>query len=199
MPDLNIKINFFAGILDAIGKVVAGIKGISNIPTQAREEIRDTLSDTFKMLDSTINVVIFRLSEILRISDEIDFKEAVQNLPYDEKWKAVEREMRLCSSLRHSIVEWKRPKSSFINHISTSDWNEAVRLMEGILNNETALAGYIAGTFSGLLSEFNMYNYEFTTTADFGKIKNKIQEIRKGLDGERLTLIQMEIDLINMV
>ena len=184
---MNIKL--FSDIFDAIEKALNAIKKISNMPKETRDELRNTFDETFKLLDTSLNMVTIRLGEILRISDDSTFNLEASQLSFDASWINAEREFRLCSSLRHTISETQRLRSSLLNHISINDWDEMKNQMEAILQGEDRLGNYIANKFNEIPITTNSQN---KTTQE---IKDELIKFQLSLNSERRRLIEMEIDL----
>ncbi len=47
------ELKFFTNLIDALGKRDGGLKAIVNIPKAEREAIRQTLDETFRLIDTT--------------------------------------------------------------------------------------------------------------------------------------------------
>jgi hypothetical protein len=182
---------FFSDIFDAIEKAFKAVKAIANLPKETRDELRKTFDETFKLLDTSLNMVSIRLGEILRITKITAFKKEVSLLKNDQSWTQAEREFRLCKSLRHSINETVRLRNKILNYISVADWDEMKKQMEAILQNEDRLGNYIADKFkilSGIISKQG---------GSVQQTKDTLNEFQDELNTERRRLIAMEIDLYN--
>ncbi len=60
----------FSDLIDAIGIVVDGLKAIVNLPTAERETIRRTLDETYRLIDTTLDMVVIRQGDLqLQTSD----------------------------------------------------------------------------------------------------------------------------------
>lgn len=182
---------FFSDIFDAIEKAFKALKAIANLPKETRDELRKTFDETFKLLDTSLNMVSIRLGEILRITKITDFKKEVRLLRNDQSWTNSEREFRLCKSLRHTINETERLKSKILNYISVKDWQEMQNQMEAILQSEDRLGNYIADKFK-TLSGINV-----GPNGSVQKTKDTLIEFQDALNTERRRLIAMETELYN--
>jgi len=58
------ELKLFTDLIDALGKVAGGLKAIVNLPKPERETIRRTLDETYRLIDTTLNMVIIRLGDI---------------------------------------------------------------------------------------------------------------------------------------
>ena len=142
--------SLFSDIFDSIEKAFKAVKAIANLPKETRDELRNTFDETFRLLDTSLNMVIIRLGEILRIANEQDFNIEVSQLNNDASWAQAEREFRLCKSLRHAVNETGRVKNKILNYISMKDWEDMQNQMEAILQGEDMLGNFIADKFRTL-------------------------------------------------
>jgi hypothetical protein len=67
------ELKLFTDLIDALGKVAGGLKAIVNLPKTEREMIRRTLDETYRLIDTTLNMVIIRLGEIQHLTSDEDF------------------------------------------------------------------------------------------------------------------------------
>lgn len=179
----------FSEIFDAIEKVIKAVKAIAGLPKETRDELRKTFDETFKLLDTSLNMVSIRLGEILRITKITDFKKEVRLLKNDQSWTTAEREFRLCKSLRHAINETDRLKSKILNYISVKDWDGMKNQMEAILQSEDRLGNYIADKFK-TLSGINV-----GPRGSLQQTKETLLEFQDTLNTERRRLTAMEMEL----
>jgi len=59
------ELNLFSDMIDALGKVAAGLKAIGNLLKTKREAMRPTPDKTHRLVDAMLNIVIIRLGDIL--------------------------------------------------------------------------------------------------------------------------------------
>jgi hypothetical protein len=52
------ELKLFTDLIDALGKVAGGLKAIINLPKVEREAMRKTLDETYRLIDTTLNMVI---------------------------------------------------------------------------------------------------------------------------------------------
>jgi hypothetical protein len=90
------ELKLFTDLIDALGKVVGGLKAIVNLPKATREAIRQTLDETYRLIDTTLNMVIIRLGDILLLAAGDDFLREAARLDNDNEWMRAEREFRQC-------------------------------------------------------------------------------------------------------
>ncbi len=179
----------FSDIFDAIEKAFNAIKALANLPKKTRDELRNTFDETFKLLDTSLNMVTIRLGEILRITKTADFKKEVLMLNNDQSWTNSEREFRLCKSLRHAVNETARLKNKILNYISVKDWENMYYQMDHILYSEDKLGNYIADKFQAFSKMIPGNDGNIRQT------KDALKQFQDSLNTERRRLIAMEMDL----
>ncbi len=113
-------------------------------------------------------MVIIRLGEFLRLSEDSDFTFEDGQLSFDAGWTLAEREFRLCSGLRHVVSETSRIRASALNHISMQDWDDMQQKIQAVFYGEAQLGDFIASKFHSL------------SDIEIGKDKT-VQEIRNKL------------------
>ena len=86
------ELKFFSDLIDALGKVASGLKTNINLPKTERETIRRTLDETCRLIDTTLNMVIIRMGDILLRTSDDDFLREVAILSNYGDWLQAERE-----------------------------------------------------------------------------------------------------------
>jgi hypothetical protein len=66
--------------------------------------LRQTLDETYRMIDTTLNMVIIRLGDILLLAAADDFLREPARLDHYSEWIQAEREFCLCRSLRVALI-----------------------------------------------------------------------------------------------
>jgi hypothetical protein len=80
----------FTDMIDALGKAAGGLKAIVNLPKAERKTMRQTLDETYRLIDTTLNMVIIRLGDILLIAADAVLHEVARLEIYDE-WMQAEK------------------------------------------------------------------------------------------------------------
>ena len=62
-------IKLLTDLIDALGKVAGRLKAIANLPKAERETMCRTLDETYRLIDTTLNMVIIRLNILLLAAD----------------------------------------------------------------------------------------------------------------------------------
>jgi hypothetical protein len=68
------ELKLFTDLIDALGKVAGWLVAFVNLPKAEREAMRGALDETYRLVDTTLNMVIFRLGDILLLADDGDFR-----------------------------------------------------------------------------------------------------------------------------
>ena len=62
------EFKLFTDLIDALGKVASGLKALVNLPKAERVAMHRTLDETYRLIDTTLNMVIIRLCRSLRVA-----------------------------------------------------------------------------------------------------------------------------------
>ena len=142
------KIKLFTNLIDALGKVAGGLKALVNLPKAERETMRQTLDETNRLIDTTLNMVIIRLGDIHLHATDADFLREAARLDNYNEWLQVEREFRLCRSLRVALRETQTLAGKLAGAVSAKDWDALLQQMHAILATEGEVAVFIGRSFS---------------------------------------------------
>lgn len=162
-------------------KIGKGIKKIGDYSEEKRKFIQTQLDDTFTLLDSALMLVILRLGEIITNEDPYEGK----FLDNDESWIHMERSVRLCENLRSTRRELKKiPTSTIDKLITVKEWDELMKIIDGLLIDEVKIGEAISKAFNSIASETRAY-FDSSPTNDeaerqlFQKIINIHEEVKK--------------------
>lgn len=190
------EFKLFTDLIDALGKVATGLKALAQLPKAERETIRGTLDETYRLIDTTLNMVIIRLGDILLVSSDKDFMDEVARLDNYVEWLQAEREFRLCRSLRIALRETETLAGRLAGAASTKDWDALLRQMEAILATEGEVAMFLGQQFQKLAADAR------STTNDTQGIaiaRKAVAAFRASLVAERQKLIEQELALYDAV
>lgn len=185
----------FSDLIDTLGKVGSGLSAISNIPKAERDKYRQTMDETYRLIDTTLNMVIVRLGDILHILDTTVFFSEVMQLDNFDDWYQTERQFRLCAALRAAVAETQTLRSQLLGELSVNDWDSLLQHMEQILATESSVAGFLSERFREL-AEAARNSADITGQTD---IRQQVQSFRNALIAEREKLIKQEIELYAIV
>ncbi|MDP2619117.1 MAG: hypothetical protein Q8P46_02900 [Hyphomicrobiales bacterium] len=82
--------------------MAGGLKDIVNLPKAEREAMRWTLDETYRLIDTTLNMVIIRLGELSLFAAKDDFARRAVRLDNNNEWMQAEREFRLPTKSRRT-------------------------------------------------------------------------------------------------
>jgi hypothetical protein len=188
-------LKFFSDLIEALGKVASGLKSLVNLPRAEREKTRQVLDETYRLLDTTLNMVIIRLGDILPLKADKFLDEAKQLDNYGE-WMRAEREFRLCRSLRAAVREMESLPGKVVAALSNNDWQALLQQMKAILASEGEVANYIGKQFEQLATDARVAGQDEQKAQS---IRDEIGALRTALIAERKQLIQQELDLYTVV
>lgn len=189
-------IAIFTDLIEAAGRLASTIKGVAAIPRNERDKIRSMLEETYRLIDSTLNMVIFRLGDVLAERDDFTFLEQARQLGFDQQWYQAEREFRLCRSLRVTLSEAESLAGRWSVLVGPQDWGALVSQMQAILRTEADLATVISDHFHQISEEaWNATGDPVRTAA----LRTELAKLREELANARRRLMQQEIDLYALV
>jgi len=191
---MDIKV--FSDLVDVLGKVANGLKTLSALPKAERDEYRQTLDETYSLIDAALTMVIIRLGDVLLYEKDDEFVAEVAKLGNIPEWYATERSLRICSRLRVAVRETETLRGKLAGTLSTNDWDSLLDNMKAILKTEHQLADFIGERFSKLSQ----------SVANVGGQPQKVQTARENVTRfrdalmlERRRLIEQETKLYEIV
>jgi hypothetical protein len=184
---------FLTDWIEALGKVAKGVKAIVNMPKAERERIRGTLDETYRLLDTTLNMVIFRLGDVLDEATNAGFKREAARLDNYHEWMQAEREFHLCRSLRVTLRE-TQTLAGKLTAVSAKDWDALLQQMNAILTTEAEVARFIGGKFQQFAKDARRAGRD---SERMQSLREALTAFRAALQGERQKLIQQEAALLS--
>jgi hypothetical protein len=142
------EIKLFTDVLDASKQVVKDIVGLKNVGANERQRYYETIEETYRLLDTSLLLVVARLGDIVNKDAEGrpgDATSALVSLDNADWWYEREQEFGLCSNLRRLRNEMDT-LSALPGPQVVKDWANLKMMIDGILHNERQLADYIAQT-----------------------------------------------------
>jgi hypothetical protein len=189
-------IKVFSDLIDTLGKVADGVKAVVSLPKAERETIHRTLDETYRLIDTTLNMVIIRLGDILLQTGDDDFLREAARLDNYQDWMKAEREFRLCRSLRVAVREAETLSGRLFGAISAKDWAALVQQMRAILATEGEVAMFIGQQFNKHAADARNASHDSNRTQS---IRDALSAFRAALVEERQKLIQQELSLHTIV
>jgi hypothetical protein len=179
-------LKLFTDLIEALGKVTDGLKVIVNLSKDKRESIHRPLDETYRLIDTTLNMVIIRLGDIVLQASDDDFLREVARLDNYNDWMQAEREFRLCRSLRVALRETESLAGHLAGAVSAKDWDALLQQMRAILASEGEVALFIGQQFQQLAND----------ARSAGQNPGLIQSVRYALTAFRASLVAERQELI---
>jgi hypothetical protein len=183
--------------MDFLGafQVAEGLKAIVHLPKVERQHYRQTMDEIYRLIDTTLNMVIIRLGDMLSLEDDQKFLDEASRLDNYSDWMRAEREFRLCKSLRIALSEAKTLQSKLSGKLSTEDCDALLTHMHSVLAREEEVAAYIGDRFQALAESARSAQPHAQTDT----VRKHIAAVREALCQEHEQLIGQEIALYTIV
>lgn len=179
-------LKLFSDVIDALTKAVNSVKAIGSIPAQQRDAFREALSDSFLVINTVLNMVIVRLHDVLMQENDDLFWDEIGRLGYDQDWMNVEREFRLCSSLR-KIRREVAGLRGYIAKQSVQDWDNLLAAMDSHLGQEVAVADAISQSLRQLAEK------SWSKSEPVEKVRQETRNILISLQKQRHEFLAAEV------
>lgn len=189
-------LKLFTDLIEALGKVTDGLKVIVNLPKDKRESIHRPLDETYRLIDTTLNMVIIRLGDIVLQASDDDFLREVARLDNYNDWMQAEREFRLCRSLRVALRETESLAGHLAGAVSAKDWDALLQQMRAILASEGEVALFIGQQFQQLANDARSAGQN---PGLIQSVRYALTAFRASLVAERQELIKQELALYEIV
>jgi DNA-binding ferritin-like protein (Dps family) len=154
------------------------------------------MAENYRLIDTTLNMFVIRLGDILLPMNELNFVQEVAKLDNYEDWMRVEREFRLCQSLRAALREMQSFSGHLKAAVSVKDIDALLSMMEETTATEGEVAGFISSRFRELASAARIPGLD---AAGIEMLRKDVKEFRDALLNERQQLIRDEIELYSIV
>jgi hypothetical protein len=175
--------------------LVTGLKAIVNLPKAERQHYRQTMDEIYRLIDTTLNMVIIRLGDILLLGDDQKFLDEARRLGNYREWMQAEREFRLCKSLRVALSEAETLQGKLSGKLSATDWGALLKQMRAVLAREEAVAAFIGDRFQALAECASKAH----SHAQMDTVRKQVTSFKEALCQEREQLIKQEIALYAIV
>jgi len=186
-----IDISLLSDAVSVLSEIGGGIVRLSSLPSERRSHYHSIVDETFTVLDHALLCVIQRLSDCMRIHSEYGanaFMIDVRALQSVNDWEKLERDVRLCHSLRKAGGEMRHLMSNLNDRISLSDMNKFWQLVNVVVKGETTLDNQIA----------NML-YQLSHISDAEIALDEITSCLKELKNLRSVLIASQVDIMRQI
>ena len=199
LSSISEGIKVYTTLRDDLFLVAKDVYALRNVSKDIRKSHLNMLDDTMTLLIASVEMMIFRLGDILNLHREgsyAKFTTELQELDYEGKWLSVERDLRLCRNLRWSIREMDGIINRIGNRFSVRDPKELKDRLEKILQTETELAGFIASLLHDLA---NLASQIDNGQLSMAEAYDNIEDERKELNSLRRDLIKTQVEIIELI
>jgi hypothetical protein len=187
----------FSDVIDAIEKIANALVALKNIPVRKRQKIQDAVKDSFTLLNSAVNIVLHRLGDISYHESDSDFRNDLRRLDNLEEWRDLEREMRMCRSLREVHGEIDGFTLSLMPlRLGSRDWHQVRTLVDQVLEREGELADYISRALRRLAARADS---AVLSTREYQSARRAVIRARKALEAERQHLLTAELSFLEAI
>lgn len=186
-----IDIALFTDAVTIVKEIGNGIVNLSSLPAKRRKHYHEIVDDTFTLLDHAILCVIQRLSDCIRIHREYGsetFLKEIQSLQSVNDWEKIERDVRLCQSLRQSGEQMRHLISNIGDKVSLSDMTKFWNLVNCVLEGETTMANQIAHMLESL-----------SNMSDASVAFDETTQCLAELKALRLNLITSQVEIMQQI
>lgn len=193
---IALEVKMFSDAIDALGKVFAGIKALSELPKKERYRYLATMDEAYQLLDSTLILVMNRLDDVLETHQDREFLIEVARLDKYEDWYRAERELRLCRRLQNLKLEMVGIRAKLAGKFVVKDWDALLEQIQDVLTNEYELAQFLTNKFYEL-SELAKKSLGDGESVDL--VRQQVEDFRNVLNKERRQLIKQELELYEII
>ena len=187
----------FSDVIDAIEKIANALVALKNIPVRKRQKIQDAVKDSFTLLNSAVNIVLHRLGDTSYHESDTDFRNDLRRLDNLEEWRDLEREMRMCRSLREVHGEIDGFTLSLMPlRLGSRDWDQVRTLVDQVLEREGELADYISRALKRLAARADS---AVLSTREYQSARRAVIRARKALEAERQHLLTAELSFLEAI
>jgi hypothetical protein len=190
------EVKIFTDVIDALEKVGKAVIALKDMPKKQRTAYRDAVRDTYKLLDSALNLVSNRLSDLVQIAktDQNKFIAELKALDNEQEWKRISRDVRLCETLRIAHREMDGLTLKVMAFVSGRDWENTRKLVDQVLEREGTLANFISNSLKSLAKQAETASQ---SSDGFDHALKAVSKTNNKLDKERLRLIKSEIEFLD--
>jgi len=192
------EIRLFTDVLDAAERFFKLVVGLKDVGREERKRYYETIEETYRLLDTSLLLVVTRLGDIVNKGAEGRQGEAIAalvSLDNPDWWYAVEREFGLCSNLRRLRSEMDT-LAALPGPQVVQDWQDLKAMIDRILNSERDLADYIAYTLRNLAAAGNGSGL---SEAAYRQAIDAARQARDGMVAQRRDLIRQQRDIMERI
>jgi hypothetical protein len=186
-------LKIFSDLITMLERLAKDVAAIEKLPEKERKKAFRVIDETFRLLDQAILLMATRLGDVLleaRRQSKVELAYELQRLGNDREWLQIERDVRLCNSLREASVEWRRLLNRLGQRLVLRDHKNFGVLVGDILEGERTLADFISASLKRLS---RMGETSLESAAERKKALGAVEDVRDALLAERHRLIEAQV------
>ena len=202
MGSVEQSLGLYAKIRGAIKGIAQDIASIEEIPGKIRKEYLDVIDETMTLLCTSLEMVMTRLQDLLILARSTDvnvqekFISELRNLDYWDDWVKVEREFRLCRTLRWRRREMEGLMDRFKDRIALRNREVFEDSIDKILKTESELAGFVS---ESLFDIANLANSAKESDEKYQEVTEEVRKTRDAFRNERNKLIEDQVEIGKLI
>jgi anthranilate phosphoribosyltransferase len=194
-----VDIKMFSEAYSAIRELVNDLVALQGLPAEQRKKHLRVVHETLGLLDQAISLVVTRLRDVLHVAAEegtAAFASQLRRLDNVAEWYQLEREVRLCSSLRSASREMEGIVSKLGNRLTLKNPDQFDMLIRGILEGEGRLADHIGVKLQKLAA---LSGDAQSSEEGFQRARDEVRSALDVLLNERQALIKTELEVYDLI
>lgn len=188
----------FTDLVNALEKVAGYAHDLINLPEKERNRYRKVIDESFFVLNSALNAVSGRLTELLLVTDRKEFVKSLSAVNDFAPWREVVRQMYVSQAMRKLGREIDGLGDRFIGPKSLKDWKTFKTLMSDNITLEHNLADSITASFSQL-ADLGSKAQATGAMYAYKKARGAVEDYRDELLKKRQQLLRDEVEFMNVV
>jgi hypothetical protein len=195
----TVGINMLSDAYSALRELVKDLVALQGLPGEQRKKYLTVVHETLGILDQAIGLVVTRLRDVLHVAAEegpAAFVSQLRRLDNVDEWYQLERDVRLCSSLRSASRDMEGIVSKLGNRLTLKNPDQLNVLIRGILEGEGRLADHIGVELQKLAA----LSRDAQSSEDgFQRAQEKVRSALDALLKERHALIKTELEVYDLI
>lgn len=183
----TLPIGVFKDAVDALETLGSMAAQAGGVPGARRKRYLQAVQDAYQLLNTAMNLVLVRLGD-LSLEKKKGFLDGLAALDNIHEWLAIERQLKLCSSLRatHTELDTAILRMSFLRG---RDWDKMRVLVDEVLEREGSLADFITKKLSSLSKRASK---AAKSPEEYKRARQAVARVRATVAKERERLMRSE-------
>ncbi len=187
---------FFNTLIGNLDGAVSAIKSDKDSIKKNREKIFDALEEFYCLASSTLNLVMVRLTNMLKQNEGDEFVSEFSKLGKPEEWLKAQNNFKFCNSIMKMKTDAYDVISTPSNSADSRKWKSYLVKVNEVFTDEDALALFLSGKFSVYFSSVKKEGLDVSNPDSARKL---VFDLRNLLKNERRMLITQESKFISSI